>query len=98
MPTTMELTTNASCQRASCQRASCQRASCQRPGFPVNRRLDVMERMPDAHQALRVPDQQVAAGLQELCEVGHHALLRRLVEIDHDVAAEDDREGAGGAH
>ena len=36
-----------------------------------------------------MPDQQIPAGLKTRCEPIDELLLRRLVEVDHHIAAED---------
>src|SRR3954454_2192592 len=57
----------------------------------VDRRLDVLETMRDAGQALGMADKQVTARLQPIGELADDALLGRAVEVNHHVAAENHR-------
>src|ERR1022692_4507963 len=62
------------------------------PRLAVYRRPYVFQRMRDARQALRMADKKITARLQVLAQSGNHPLLRLAVEIDHHIAAENDRE------
>src|SRR5690606_35450516 len=54
---------------------------------------DGLEGRRNAVNGFRVADAQVAAGREYLSEATDEALACRLIEIDHDVAAENDVEG-----
>ena len=60
--------------------------------FTVSGRTDIAERMLDAIEALGVSDEQVASRHQLICQPVDKVLLRLAIEVDHHVAAEDDRE------
>src|SRR5690348_7937196 len=57
--------------------------------IPVYRRTHILQRVIDARQAFGVADEQISAGLQVLRQPVYQTLLRRLVEVNHDIAAED---------
>ena len=54
-----------------------------------------LEFLRQAEEALGVTDKQVAAGIQAMPELVDQALLLGFVEINHDVAAENDVVAAG---
>ena len=52
--------------------------------------MDHSEFLREAEKAFRVADEEEAAGIQAVPELFDQALLLGFVEIDHDVAAEND--------
>src|SRR5437764_307477 len=65
-----------------------------RSTFPVHRRADRLQRMPDPRQALGMSHHEITAGLQARGEVVNHTFLGLTAEIDHYVATEN--RGASG--
>src|SRR5689334_23998760 len=60
---------------------------------PVDGRLHVFERMFDSTEALGMTDEQIASRFETRGQTVHDVLLSLAIEVDHDVATEDDREG-----
>lgn len=57
--------------------------------------MDHAEFLREAEQAFGVTHKKVAARIQAIPKLFNQALLFRLVEIDHDVAAKNDVVAAG---
>src|ERR1022692_1750875 len=62
-----------------------------RAGLPINRRPYVSQFVPHPGKAFGMADEQVSAGFQAGGQAVHHAFLGGLVEVDHDIAAENHR-------